>query len=234
MIRVLLVEDDTVLARIIQYYLEQEAYYETTWVKTAGEALSVARQRFDVVLLDVMLPDVSGIELCEKLRAWHSCPIIFISALDDTRTIVNALEMGGDDFITKPFDNQVLAARIQANLRRAANAAVPEAENKNRLSCRSFSLDANRQKLCFQDGKEVSLSQMEFRILLFLMQNPNRYITAKELYKKVWGKDSYGDVRTVLVHIHNLRKKLGEDKEQKHLKSTWGEGYLFDPQGTEE
>jgi len=228
MVRVMLVEDDSIIARIIQYYLKQEAFYEVVWAKTAGEALALARDHFDVILLDVMLPDVSGIELCGKLREWHDCPIIFISCLDDSSTIVNALEMGGDDFITKPFDNKVLAARIQANLRRAAVAAPKP--RKNLLSCDSFSLDANRQMI-LQGEEEIKLPPMEFRVLLYLMQNPGRHVTAEELYKKVWGKDSYGDVRTVLVHIHNIRKKIGETEECSHIRSVWGKGYVFDPHG---
>lgn len=97
MVKVLLVEDDDTIARIIKYYLNQEAFYDVLWVKTAGEAMGASRDHFDVILLDILLPDVSGIDLCEKLRGWHSCPIIFISCLDDSNTIVNALEKGGDD-----------------------------------------------------------------------------------------------------------------------------------------
>ena len=100
MTEVLLVEDDSVIARIIQFYLKKEQRYEVTWAKTAGEAIGESRRHFDVILLDILLPDVNGIELCAKLREWHKCPIIFISCLDNAETIVNALEAGGDDFIT--------------------------------------------------------------------------------------------------------------------------------------
>lgn len=230
MVKVLLVEDDDTIARIIKYYLNQEAFYDVLWVKTAGEAVGASRDHFDVILLDILLPDVSGIDLCEKLRQWHSCPIIFISCLDDSNTIVNALEKGGDDFITKPFDNKVLAARIQANLRRAASAGTEPAHNL--LSCKGFTLDANRHVIRVGD-REYNLPLMEFRVLLYLMQNANRYITASELYKKVWGKDSYGDVRTVMVHIHNLRKKIEPDGGSHYIKNTWGKGYLFDPTGND-
>lgn len=230
MVKVLLVEDDDTIARIIKYYLNQEAFYDVLWVKTAGEAMGASRDHFDVILLDILLPDVSGIDLCEKLRGWHSCPIIFISCLDDSNTIVNALEKGGDDFITKPFDNKVLAARIQANLRRAASSGTEPVHNQ--LSCKGFVLDVNRHVIRIGD-KEYNLPLMEFRVLLYLMQNANRYITANELYKKVWGKDSYGDVRTVMVHIHNLRKKIEPDGDSHYIKNTWGKGYLFDPTGND-
>jgi len=228
MVNVLLVEDDTTIARIIQYYLSPETFYNVIWVKTAGEAVGASRDHFDVILMDILLPDVSGIDLCEKLRQWHDCPIIFISCLDDSNTIVNALEKGGDDFIAKPFDNKVLAARIQANLRRAAAQSVEPI--RNQLSCNGFTLDANTHIIRTKNW-EYHLPLMEFRVLSYLMQNPNRYITANELYKKVWGKDSYGDVRTVMVHIHNLRKKIEPDGGSRYIKNTWGKGYLFDPAG---
>ncbi|MCI8513646.1 MAG: response regulator transcription factor [Lachnospiraceae bacterium] len=231
MIKIMLVEDDPILARIILYYLQQEGFYEVEWVKTAGEALAIARHPFDVILLDVKLPDVSGIDLCQKLREWHSCPIIFISCLDDSDTIIRALEMGGDDFVTKPFDNKVLAARIHANLRR--NRSLPTDQPVNQLICNSFSLDMRSQTVC-REGISTPLSNMEFRVLSYLMQNPDRYISAEELYKKVWGKDSCGDVRTVMVHIHNIRKKIGEDKQALHVRCVWGKGYYFDPKGTQE
>ena len=118
MIRILLVEDDDEIARIIKYYLGQEEIYEIVRGRNADEAITLSRDWFDIILLDVMLPDENGIELCSKLREWHQCPIIFISCLDDSNTIISALEKGGDDYITKPFDNKVLSARIQANLRR--------------------------------------------------------------------------------------------------------------------
>lgn len=231
MIKIMLVEDDPILARIILYYLQQEGFYEADWAKTAGEALGIARNPYEVILLDVKLPDVSGIDLCQKLREWHSCPIIFISCLDDSDTIIRALEMGGDDFVTKPFDNKVLAARIHANLRRSRS--LPSAQPVNRLSCDTFTLDMRSQAIC-RENTSAPLSNMEFRVLSYLMQNPNRYISAEELYKKVWGKDSCGDVRTVMVHIHNIRKKIGENQQARHLKCVWGKGYYFDPKGLPE
>ncbi len=226
MIHILLTEDDQVLARIIQYYLHQEGFYEVTWAKTAGEALAVARQNYDVILLDVKLPDVSGIELCEELRQWHRCPIIFISCLDDSDTIIRSLEAGGDDFIPKPFDNKVLAAKIRANLRRVQESQAVRPTNQ--LVCSSFTLDIPRQSVQREEG-EYTLSQTEFSILSYLMLHPNQFFTADDLYRQIWGKNSYGDSRTVMVHIHNIRQKIGDTEECQHIKNTWGKGYYFDP-----
>lgn len=228
MIRLLLIEDDKTIADIIRYYLtEEEEGYEVVWAKSAGHALAAARDHFDVILLDIMLPDVSGIDLCGQLRKWHKCPIIFISCLDNSETIVRALEMGGDDYIVKPFDNKVLDARIQANLRRASMAQHFDASNT--MKCKGFILDATKHEVIKQNNK-MQLVSMEFLILSYFMQHPNQTIAAGELYKKVWGKPSYGDVRTVTVHIFNLRRKIEDNpKEPKYIKSVWGKGYLFDP-----
>lgn len=228
MTKVLLIEDDPLVAKVILYYLEQAEIYEVIWVKTGGEAFASARDKFDVILLDILLPDVNGVDLCSRLKEWHDCPIIFISCLDNSDTIVQALECGGDDFIAKPFDNKVLEARIKANLRRTIR--VPH-KAKNVLECTGFKLDANRH-MVIKSEEELKLSSTEFRILSFLMQNPEKYYTPKELYFKVWGEKSYGDARTVIVHIHNIRNKIeGDPNSPRFLKMEWGQGYYFDPKG---
>ena len=228
MTRVLLIEDDPLVAKVILYYLDQSDTYEVVWAKTGGEAFANARDNYDVILLDVLLPDVDGIELCAGLRKWHDCPIIFISCLDSSDTIVRALELGGDDFLVKPFDNKVLEARIQANLRRYHNTIHPA---QNELKCQGFVLDVSRH-IIIKEDKEIKLSNTEFRILSFLMQNNGKHFTPKELYIKIWGEKSYGDTRTVIVHIHNLRNKIEPDPENPNfIKMEWGKGYYFDPSG---
>lgn len=225
MTRVLLIEDDEMVARIIFYYLEQAEEYQIVWAKSGGEAFANARDQFDIILLDILLPDVDGIELCSRLREWHDCPIIFISCLDGSDTIVSALEHGGDDFLVKPFDNKVLEARIQANLRRFKKNYKPA---KNVLCCQGFTLDINKHSVIKPDC-QIKLSGTEFRILSFLMQNSGMHFTPKEIYLKVWGEKSYGDTRTVIVHIHNIRNKIEENPENpKYLKMEWGKGYYFE------
>jgi len=231
MTRVLLVEDDPVIAGIIEYYLNKTGSYEVTRAKNGGEALARARDYFDVILLDILLPDVNGIDLCERLRLWHTCPIIFISCLDSSETIIRALDMGGDDYLVKPFDNRILDARIQANIRRARMDL--QVANLNLLQCNDFTLDAARHMVLRED-KAFKLSPIEFRILSHFMQNRNQYITPKKLYRLVWGGDCYGDVRTVTVHIHNIRKKIERDPSNPiHLQNVWGKGYIFDPASTD-
>lgn len=228
MIKVLLIEDDREIARHIKYHLASRDIYEVEVRATKEEALIAARDNFDVILLDVMLPDGNGIDLCQQLREWHDCPIIFISCLDDNSTIIQALEWGGDDYIVKPFDNDVLHARIQANMRRT-NMKVNSPGNL--LTCTGFSLDAKTHEI-IKNGERIPLSATEYRILLHFMQNPNRPFRSSELYRLVWGKPSYGDNRVVIVYVYNLRKKIEENpSEPRYIKNIWGKGYLFDPEG---
>lgn len=222
---VLLVEDDEVIAQIVTYYLDGGDRYRVTWAKTAGEALARAREPFDVILLDIMLPDVNGIDLCGELRRWNDCPVIFVSCLDDSDTIVRALERGGDDFIVKPFDNRVLDARIQANIRRARQAKPAPGAPESRLSCAGIEVDLSERIARTSDGATARLSPIECKLLETLMRNPGRHYTARELYSLVWGMDSLGDARTVMVHVHNLRRKLGQSGEA--IVNEWGKGYAI-------
>ena len=232
MIRVLLVEDDQEIAQVVQRDLEAQSGYSIRWVSDARTALEASFERFDVILLDIMLPDQDGLQLCERLRQSQRCPIIFISCLDDSSIIIEALQRGGDDYIAKPFDNRVLHARILANLRRIQ--MEHSHDTQNRLEYSRFVLDAQTHTLTM-DAKAIALLPIEYRILSFLMQNTGRHFMSRELYQIVWGQDSMGDVRTVLVHIHNLRKKLGEEpSDPRFIKNIRGKGYTFDPDGKPE
>ena len=225
MIQILLVEDDKVISDITRYFLESQKQFHVTCARTGGEAMARAREHFDLIIMDILLPDTNGIDLCRSLRQWHKCPIIFSSCLDDSDTMIRALEMGGDDFIAKPFDNKVLLAKIQANLRRVR--MDTEHTAKTAHSFGSFQLNPHTHQVTV-NGNLQKLSQIEYRILSYFLQHPGVYITGEEIYQALWGKDSLGDTRTVQVHIHNLRKKVEPDPSDPiYLKSVWGKGYLF-------
>ena len=153
MIRILLVEDDPVIRDTTSYFLKCQQNFEVVCADTGGEALSHAREKFDVILMDILLPDTNGMDLCQRLRSWHHCPIIFTSCLDDTDTVVRALELGGDDFLTKPYNHKVLLARIMANIRRVQmDAAEPSVSGYH---CAAFTLDSNSH--CVEkDGRSMS------------------------------------------------------------------------------
>ena len=232
MIRVLLVEDDAMIREMTRIFLESQKRFEVVCAASGEEALAHAKDPFDVILLDILLPDTNGMQLCQTLRSWYHCPIIFTSCLDDTDTVVRALELGGDDFLTKPYNHKVLLARIMANIRRVQmDAAEPSVSGYH---CAAFTLDSNSH--CVEkDGRSIHLADMEYRILSLFVRNPNTFFTANELYQKIWGKDSLGDVRTVQVHIHNLRGKIEPDPAKPvYLKNVWGKGYIFRPEGETE
>ena len=225
MVRVLLVEDDPAISDITRYFLNRQSGYSVTCAHNGGEALACAKDSFDVIIMDILLPDTDGISLCQTLRQWHHCPIIFSSALDDTDTVVRALQMGGDDFIAKPYDNKILLARIEANLRRVRMEA--QRKQESRVALGPFALD-DAVSQALKDGRTLPLSQMEYRLLSWLMRHHGCYATAEEIYHALWGRESEGDARTVQVHIHNLRRKIEEDPAQpRYLKSVWGKGYIF-------
>lgn len=230
MIRVLLIEDDPNIARVIKYYLAQEECYDVRWVTDAEAALDKACAGQDIILLDVMLPGMDGIELCSRLRQWYHCPILFISCLSDTATIIRALESGGDDYLVKPFDNQVLHAKIQATLRRVRLDRKQEPTDSFR--CGDLAFDPEAQTVT-RGGETVHLLAMEARLLAFLMQHPDSCFPAAELYRQVWEGQPWGDARTVTVHIYNLRQKIEQDaKHPRYIKNVWGRGYGFDPDGS--
>lgn len=223
--KILLVEDDPVMARIIRFYLSQKPDQEVAWVSTCEEAIDAVRHPFDLLLLDILLPDSDGISLCRTLRQQVSCPIIFISCLDDENTIIQALEMGGDDFLAKPFNNKILQARIDANLRRVA------IERKKRYDTPANATDFTinmENRILIRTGKEYQLTPIEFGILLYLMEHEGQTISTRELYEFVWSQPDVGDLRTVVAHIHTLRKKLEDNpRSPVHLHAVYGKGYRY-------
>lgn len=223
---ILFVEDDEFIAQVITYYLKTKSFH-VHWACCAGDALGFARNSYDAIILDVLLPDADGIGLCRQLRKWHDCPIIFVSCLDDSDTVIRALDAGGDDFVTKPFDNDVLLARIEANLRRANHEGfeIPH----DAIECGIFSLQVEGRVLRKNDI-EIVLPPLEFRLLAFLMMHEGQFFSSEELYRKVWGRDSCGDTRTVLVHIRHLRSKIEDNPhDARYIRNVWGKGYTFCP-----
>ena len=229
MVKVLLIEDDASIARIIKYYLAQEGEYDVRWADSAEKALDVSGAGQDIILLDVMLPKMNGFDCCAQLRRWYKCPILFISCLNDSETIIRALESGGDDYLTKPFDNKVLHAKIEATLRRVRMDSARSVEAG--YHCRGFSFDPEQQTL-LKNGQTIRLLAMESRLLAYLIAHQGQCFPASELYKAVWEGQAWGDSRTVAVHIYNLRKKLENDiKNPQYIQNLWGKGYCFCPEG---
>jgi DNA-binding response OmpR family regulator len=225
--RVLLVEDDLENCDILLHYLNKIGNYETIVAHRAEEAYEVvSKQSFDLILLDIMLPGADGIEICTNLRKTLYCPIIFISCLDDEKTIVKAMRMGGDDYLTKPFRYPVLQAHMEAVLRRT------KGENSRRtedILFGPFRLSV-KEHVLIREQEKIYLSPTEFELLMYFLNHPEETLSFEEIYQDVWKKPSYGDLRTVFSHVRNLRKKIEDNaSEPEYILTVPRVGYQFYP-----
>ena len=227
---ILLVEDDDAVGTIIRFYLSKNPNYHIVWAKTAEEALRLVQEPTDIILLDICLPDINGVSLCASLRKSIYCPIIFISCLDDEDTIVRALETGGDDYLTKPFSEKILTSHIEANLRRVhIERSLQDRQAQNRYEFSDFVLDCSTHSV-YREGQVYHLAPIEYSILVYFIRNPERIISLDELYENIWETPVYGDLRTVVTHVYNLRKIIEADpKKQKYISNIRGSGYCFHP-----
>lgn len=223
---ILVAEDDRTLAETLAYNLRQEGY-EASIARTGLEAIVAARsQRPDLILLDLMLPEIDGLEVCRTVRAESPVPIIMLTARDDEVDRVVALELGADDYVTKPFSLRELLARIRATLRRVDLGKdvepKPEVLTFDELEVRLG------PRTVFRNGRPVQLLPREFDLLLFLMRNRGIVLSRNRLLERVWGEDYVGETRTVDVHVRRLRSKLEKDPANPELIQTvHGVGYTF-------
>jgi DNA-binding response OmpR family regulator len=224
--RILLVEDEARIAEVVQGYLERDGHM-VVWKMTGEEALDdFARRSADLVILDLMLPGISGEEVCRRLRLASDVPVIMLTARDTEEALLTGLEIGADDYITKPFSPRELGARVRALLRRAAGPAEPKADVLERADGR-VTIDAARRRVAV-DGREVELTESEFKLLATLARFPGRVYTRYELVDKVQGYEYEGYERTIDAHVKNLRRKLGDDARNPTLVETvFGRGYRF-------
>lgn len=225
--QILIVEDDHDLAEITQIHLQHAGYY-TAIAHSYSEALeSVKEQKYDLILVDFLLPDSCGDTLCRKIRETESCPIIFMSCLDDSSTIISALGCGGDDYVVKPIKYEELLARISSNIRRyhLYHEEKRAKAQKNIKKFNKFIMDTIRHKV-FVNDEEIELSAIEYSLLQYFTENPDTLLLYNDLYSNVWGSDSLGDIRTVMVHISNLRKKIDPNKIG-IIETVRNAGYIF-------
>lgn len=222
---ILIVDDDKDIVNLLKDILEDEGY-KTDYCYNGKDALyKINNNKYDLIILDVMLPDMDGFELCRKVRDKVTIPIIFLTAKSKNLDKVIGLEIGGDDYITKPFDDNEIVARVKAHLRREKrNKISAEIQNNNVIEYGDLVLNKNSYEVSLGETK-IELSTREFQILLFLAENSNRVLSREQIYNGVWGYEDYGDINTVTVHIKKLREKL--DKEDKYIKTVWGVGYKF-------
>ena len=223
-IRILLVDDEPLMIKGLKRTLEQDGY-ETDSAADGEEALKkLNASHYDLVLLDVMLPKLSGIEVCQIVRETSDIPIIMLTAKGETEDKVSGLEMGADDYIVKPFEVKELLARVHAVLRRTGDDGKPKSK---KLTFDKLVINLDSYELIV-DGKKIDTPPKELELLYHLAATPNRVYTRNQLLDEVWGFDYFGDSRTVDVHVKRLREKVENVSDQWALKTVWGVGYKFE------
>ena len=228
--RILVVDDEKSIVDILRLNLQKEGY-TVSEAYDGAEAVEKAltensEDRPDLILLDVMLPEMNGFDVCKKIRESSTVPIVMITAREDEVDKVLGLEIGADDYVTKPFSMRELLARVKANMRRVEIEPIKE-DNNDIIEVGCFKLDCNRYEL-YKGDKLIDLTVREFELIKFLSAQPNKIYSRKSLLEYVWDYEYYGDVRTVDVTVRRVREKIEEDPSQpKHIMTKRGVGYYF-------
>ncbi|MCI8627174.1 MAG: response regulator transcription factor [Lachnospiraceae bacterium] len=224
--RVLVVDDEKLIVKGIRFSLEQDGM-EVECAYDGEEALEMAKQtEYDIVLLDIMLPKMTGLEVCQQIREFSNMPIIMLTAKGEDMDKILGLEYGADDYITKPFNILEVKARIKAILRRNEKNSVKE-EKAKEIVYEDMRLDCDGRRVYIKE-KEVNLTAKEFDLLELLVFHPNKVYSREKLLNIVWGYDYPGDMRTVDVHIRRLREKIEMNpSEPNYIHTKWGVGYFF-------
>lgn len=223
MSKILIVDDDKDIACLVSDVLEDEGF-ETRICNSGEEVLDLLEEvteEFSLIMLDIMMPGISGLDLCQKIRSTVSCPIIFVSAKGKTFDTVFGLEIGADDYISKPFVVEELVARVKAHIRRDERAN----SMGDGMVLKVGEISINRESYeVFKNGELISLSTREFQLLLYLMENAGKVLTREQIFKHVWDTE-FGDIGTVAVNIKSVRDKI--DPNNQYIKTVWGVGYKF-------
>ncbi len=224
--KVLVVDDEKLIVKGIRFSLEQDGY-EVSCAYDGEEALSMAKDgNYDIILLDLMLPKMSGLDVCQQIREFSNVPIIMLTAKGEDMDKIMGLEYGADDYITKPFNILEVKARIKAILRRTRKSDKEETTDKV-VTAGNLRLDTDSRRVYIRD-KEVNLTAKEFDVLQLLVTNPNKVYSRENLLNTIWGYDYPGDLRTVDVHIRRLREKIEDNpSEPRYVHTKWGVGYYF-------
>lgn len=225
--RILIVEDDIDIANLEKDYLEINNF-DTVICENGKKAYElINNEHFDSVILDLMVPEMSGFELCKEIRKIKNIPILIVSAKNDSSDIILGLGLGSDDYITKPFDPQELVARVKTHLKRYDTLTAASQEKEDVIVIDHIKIYRKNYKVVV-DGQEVKFANKEFELLLFLATHPNIVFSKETLFEKIWGFDYISDTATVTVHINRIRDKIEKDPNKPQLIETvWGAGYRF-------
>ncbi|MDR0592503.1 MAG: response regulator transcription factor [Bifidobacteriaceae bacterium] len=225
--RVLIIEDDRAIAEIERDFLEIDGF-DTVICSDGSVGLRAAQtEAFDLILLDLMLPGVSGLDICRAVRGSTDVPILMVTARTEDADKVRGLGLGADDYIAKPFSPTELVARVKANLAQYDRLKQGGPGQVRELSIGALTADLDTRRVRLVD-KEIDLKNKEYELLVFLMANPDIVFSKDRLYERVWGADAFGDLKTVVVHINRLRDKIEPDPQNpSYIQTVWGAGYRF-------
>lgn len=225
---ILVVDDEKEIADLLELYLKNDGYQVFKFYRGAPALACVNEEKIDLALLDIMLPDIDGLEICRRIREVHNFPIIMLTAKSEELDKVTGLTMGADDYITKPFTPLEVVARVKAQLRRFTQYNTGGQE-ENILTIRGLFLSKDTHE-CTLNGEPVELTPTEFSILWTLAENQGRVVTSEDLFHKVWQEKYFENSNnTVMVHVRHLRQKLKDSAERpKYIKTIWGVGYKIE------
>lgn len=227
--RVLIIEDDISIAELERDYLEINGF--SVDIESSGDKgfYKVQHEDYDLVILDVMLPTMDGFEICKRIRIEKDIPILMVSAKKEDIDKIRALGLGADDYMTKPFSPNELVARVKAHILRYERLVNGSGKKEQDIiQIRGITIDKTSRRIFIND-KEISFTTKEFDLLLLLASNPNRVFSKEELFERIWGMDSAGEIATVTVHIRKIREKIESDSSKpQYIETIWGIGYRFE------
>lgn len=225
--KILIIEDEESIAELEKDYLELSGF-EVQIENSGDTGLKVALEKdFDLILLDLMLPEVDGFEICKQVRENKNTPILMVSAKKDDIDKIRGLGLGADDYITKPFSPSEMVARVKAHLARYERLIGSGVQENEIIEIRGLKIDKTARRV-YLNGEEKIFTTKEFDLLTFLAQNPNRVFSKEELFKKIWDMDSVGEIATVTVHIKKIREKIEfSTAKPQYIETIWGVGYRF-------
>lgn len=227
MSRILIVEDEESIAELEKDYLELSGF--DVEIENSGDVglERALNEEFDLLILDLMLPEVDGFEICRKVRSTKNTPILMVSAKKDDIDKIRGLGLGADDYITKPFSPSELVARVKAHLTRYERLIGSNMVENEIIEIRGLKIDKTARRV-YINGEEKNFTTKEFDLLTFLAQNPNHVYTKDELFNKIWDMESIGDIATVTVHIKKIREKIEYNTAKpQYIETIWGVGYRF-------
>jgi len=225
--RILIIEDEESIAELEKDYLELSGF-EVAIENSGDVGLKRAMaEEFNLIILDLMLPEIDGFEICRQVREKKNTPILMVSAKKDDIDKIRGLGLGADDYMTKPFSPSEMVARVKAHLARYERLIGTGVQENDMIEIRGLKIDKTARRV-YLNGEEKIFTTKEFDLLTFLAQNPNRVFSKEELFSKIWGMESVGEIATVTVHIKKIREKI-EDSTSKpqYIETIWGVGYRF-------